>query len=471
MTISGDSFRAQPPPLKPTLPNLRPAPLGRRPAPARNRTPQTPVKEQTTNTVAKEAFSKEVHTASDPPTLNKGNTPSENVPKQHTFTPIQTISALHEVRDAHLQAITRLDAQIAKTETLAARIFQFSSTRKRLKQEVQTQKEIRDFHTGVLQEVEKQIALPSMAQGWKLSETQNSTKEILPLPRGIPSSPKELFVKISTYLDPIPTQKTPEEVREKNNINDNIVITPDQITDADLGTVLKDFARGAQRLQIQDGRSQSLGTVLFDGEKKLTTFAPQTQTEKLQAIGKIFKEELSLIGSLTLSRADSQTLDKLLTDLRADWGQHNDIEQVIGPAISAARRDGSFVGSTQNFYRLMNMMRTATRLDLLHSFVRALPTPENVTLNLSNPNEIAQFPYKTTIKPTDQGFELSIHQLIHVREKNNDVANKAVAHCELTVTYCFDKNMNLIELKGEPGEIIPEPETKGTAGPSATKKT
>ncbi len=476
MTISGDSFRAQPPPLKPTSPNLRPAPLGRRPAPTRNRTPQTPVKEHTTNTVAKEAFSKEVHTASDPPTLNRGNTLSDNVPKQHTFTPIQTqISDLHDVRDAHLQAITRLDAQIAKTETLAARIFQFPSTRKRLKQEIQTQKEIRDLHAGELQEVEKQTAsavavlmknISSMSQGWQLSETQDSTKDTSPLSmKTTPLSTKQLFVKVAAYLDPISTENP-----------------SDQQTDKDFGTVLKDFARGAQRLKIEDGRSNSLGTVIFDAEEEIKKDykeelkkdgeeeikKPSPETVKLQKLGKILKNEISLIGSLILSKADNKALEGLLTTVTANWGNHNDIENTIGPAISAARRDGSFVGSTENFYKVMNLMRTAVRLELLHGFVRALPRPEGLTLNLSNGLELGKYPYKTTIKPTDQGLELSINQFIHVRNKNDD---GVVARCELTVTYSFDKNMNLIELKGEPGQIIPEPDTTGTTGTSATTKT
>lgn len=468
MTISGDSFRAQPPPLKQTSPNLRPAPAGRRAAPMRNRTPPTPVKEQTTNTVAKEAFSKEVRTATDPPTLNRGNALSDNVPKQHTFTSIQTqISDLHEVRDAHLQAITRLDAQIAKTETLAGRIFQFPSTRKRLKQEVQTQKEIRDLHAGALQEVEKQTAsavlmknISSMTQGWQLKETQNSTKGIPALPMQTnPLTTKQLFVKAASYLDPISTQNP-----------------SDQKTDKDFGTVLKDFVRGAQRLKIQDGRSNSLGTVIFDGEEEYKKDAeeevkkegekPSPDAEKMQKLGQILKKELPLIGSLTLSKADNEALEKLISNVTANWANHNDVESIIGPAISAARRDGPFSGSTENFYKLMNLMRPALRLDLLHGFVRALPVPEGLTLNISNALEIGKYPYKTTIKPTDEGLEISINQFIHAR-KDGDV----VAHCELTVTYSFDKNMNLTELKGEPGEIIPEPETTGTSGTSATTKT
>lgn len=223
----------------------------------------------------------------------------------------------------------------------------------------------------------------------------------------------------------------------------------ESVSDQAFGTVLKDFFRGANRLHISDNTGNSTNPI-FSGSNKETELIAAGSSKDI-AMGSILKEELRTIAQLTLSEKDQKAFGALLDGLTGNWSRQEEVEKKIGPAISATLNN--IISEPTIFSRLLNQMRTAGRLAVYTGLLKNNPDlPKGYEYNLPNTDELGQFPYKTDLKITPNGFELSHTHELQVRKNHLRIGT-----CEHTITYSFDKEMNLIELRSKANSPKPLP--------------
>ncbi len=352
---------------------------------------------------------------------------------------IKEKAMLTEVGEAHKAAISRLDAQIAKTTAASRNIFnRLFKNKSEFKTKLAEQNELKSLHETQLKEIDAKLqiantksALAPALKEWSVSLDFNPN-EAHPLVEGNPTNPSELLVKVGTEYG-------------SNN-------------DKSFATAVKDCYRTTDKMEIHNDQASAAGKGPYIGLNRREDFRghfhkTDGDIDKKMALPIIFKEELQEIASLTLSPEDQTALKKLLDDTPIRGGEEaeGDVEKMLGPALANAKNNGTFSGPTDRFFRLLNTMRVASRLDIYHAFLK--PTvPEGFEFNLSKTIEIAEgYRGSTVIKATDQGFELSQNVHVHMRT-NADALHSRVAVTPLSVTYLFDKDMNAIGLRAEPGE-------------------